>query len=141
MIFLFSIIQIIIITIAIYKIYNDNSFKTVFNWLILPLTFYYSIGHLIFSNKVSKSIGWKSSPFQSELGYFTLSLFLVSLYASMNNVSTETMIYISNIWIVFIVLASLNHIKEIILNKNYNIYNIFPIFITIITSSIVIMYQ
>lgn len=141
MIFLFSIIQIIIITISIYKIYNDNSFKTVFNWLILPITFYYSVGHLVFSKQISKSIGWKSSPFQSELGYFTLSLFLISLYASMNNVSTETMIYISNIWIVFIILTSLNHIKEIILNKNYNLNNIFPIFITIITSSIVIMYQ
>ena len=141
MIFYFTIIQIIIITIAIYKIYNDNSFKTVFNWLILPITFYYAVGYLVFSNQISKSIGWNPSPFQSELGYFTLSLFLISLYASMNNVSTETMIYISNIWIVFIVLASLNHIKEIVLNKNYNLNNIFPIFITIITSSIVIMYQ
>tara|TARA_A100001015_G_scaffold52180_1_gene57321 strand:+ start:42 stop:467 length:426 start_codon:yes stop_codon:yes gene_type:complete len=141
MILYFTIIQIIIITIAIYKIYNDNSFKTVFNWLILPVTFYYAVGHLVFSKQISKSIGWNPSPFQSELGYFTLSLFLISLYASMNNVSTETMIYISNIWILFIILASLNHIKEIILDKNYNIYNIFPIFITIITSSIVIMYQ
>ena len=141
MIIYINIIQIIIITIAIYKIYNDNSFKTVFNWLILPVTFYYAVGHLVFSKQISKSIGWNPSPFQSELGYFTLSLFLISLYASMNNVSTETMIYISNIWILFIILASLNHIKEIILDKNYNIYNIFPIFITIITSSIVIMYQ
>lgn len=141
MILYFTIIQIIIITIAIYKIYNNNSFKTVFNWLILPVTFYYAVGHLVFSKQISKSIGWNPSPFQSELGYFTLSLFLISLYASMNNVSTETMIYISNIWILFIILASLNHIKEIIFDKNYNIYNIFPIFITIITSSIVIMYQ
>ena len=133
MIYLISITQIIIILIAIYKIYNDKSFKNVFNWLIIPFTFYYSFGHLIIPNKISKSIGWKSSPFQLELGYFTLSLFLVSLYASINKVSTETMIYISNIWITFIILASLNHIKEIILDKNYNINNIFPIFITIIT--------
>ena len=140
----FSIIQIIIIINLFIQLYinsNSNNFKIVFNYLILPLIFYSAIGHLVFTNKVAKSIGWKTSPFQLELGYFTLSLFIIGLYASVKNYSIETMKSIAYIWVLFIIMASINHIKEILFDKNYSFNNIYPIFITIITSGIVFYYS
>jgi len=130
----FSIFQLIIIANTIYQINNSiNKFKTIFDFLLLPLILYYAIGHLFLSNKIAKSIGWKSSPFQTELGFFTMSIFIVGLYASINNNSNETLKFISYIWILFIIMTALNHIKEIIYDKNYSFNNIYPIFITIIT--------
>ena len=140
----FSIIQIIIIINLFIQLHinsNSNNFKIVFNNLILPLIFYSAIGHLVFTNKVAKSIGWKTSPFQLELGYFTLSLFIIGLYASVKNYSIETMKSIAYIWVLFIIMASINHIKEILFDDNYSFNNIYPIFITIITSGIVFYYS
>ena len=140
----FSIIQIIIIINLFIQLHinkNSNNFKIVFNYLILPLIFYSAIGHLVFTNKVAKSIGWKTSSFQLELGHFTLSLFIIGLYASVKNYSIETMKSIAYIWVLFIIMASINHIKEMLLDNNYNFNNIYPIFITIITSGIVFYYS
>ncbi len=137
----FSIFQFIIIANAIYQINNSiNKFKTIFDFLLLPLILYYTIGHLFLSNQIAKSIGWKSSPFQTELGFFTMSIFIVGLYASINNNSNETLKFISYIWILFIIMTALNHIKEIIYDKNYSFNNIYPIFITIITTGFEVYY-
>jgi len=140
----FSIFQIIIIINLFIQLRinnNSNNFKIVFNYLILPLIFYSAIGHLVFTNKVAKSIGWKASPFQLELGYFTISLFIIGLYASIKNYPIETLKSIAYIWVLFIIMASINHIKEILVDNNYNFNNIYPIFITIITSGIVFYYS
>ena len=74
-----SIVQLIIIINAIYQINNSkiNKFKIMFDYLLLPLILYSAIGHIFLSEKIAKSIGWKSSPFQTELGYFTLSIFII----------------------------------------------------------------
>lgn len=138
----FSIVQLIIIVNAIYQINNSkiNKFKIMFDYLLLPLILYSAIGHIFLSKRIAKSIGWKSSPFQNELGYFTLSIFIIGLYASFNNYSNETLRSISYIWVLFIIMAALNHTKEIIYDNNYSFNNIYPIFITIITSGFVFYY-
>ena len=147
----FNIVQYIIVIIAIIRL-KFNSFKKdiqydkniyeniIFNGMILPLVIYSSIGHLIFSNKVAESIGWKKSPFQKELGYFTLSLLLVMIWSNYTNTKLETKIALSYVWIIFIMLAALNHIYEFT-KGNHNWNNIFPIFVSITTSIIVIMYS
>ena len=141
MINFFLIFPLIFIIITIIKLQKSkNKSHIVFNYLLLPLILYYSIGHLIFSSKVAKSIGWNTSPFQYELGYFTLSIFIVGLYASINNYSIQTLRSIAYIWIIFIIMASINHIKEILIDKNYSFNNISPIFMTIITSTFVYYY-
>ena len=138
----FSIVQLIIIVNAIYQINNSkiNKFKIMFDYLLLPLILYSAIGHIFLSERIAKSIGWDTSPFQLELGYFTLSIFIIGLYTSFNNYSNETLQSISYIWVLFIIMAALNHTKEIIYDNNYSFNNIYPIFITIITSGFVFYY-
>ena len=121
---------------------NDNEkYKLIFNYLIIPLIAYSTIGHLVLSDKVARSIGWKKSPFQLELGYFTLSLLIVSIYSSSNNYPIKTYISLSYVWIIFIMFAAINHIYEILKFKNYSINNIFPIIVSLITCSLVIYYS
>ena len=87
----FSIVQLIIIVNAIYQINNSkiNKFKIIFDYLLLPLILYSAIGHIFLSEKIAKSIGWKSSPFQTELGYFTLSIFIVGLISKQQQKSMQ----------------------------------------------------
>ena len=145
-----SLIQVLIILIAIIRL-KFNSFKDIqydknvyeniiFNGMVLPLMIYSVIGHLLLTNIVSKSIGWKNSPFQKELGYFTLALLLVMIWSNYTNTKLETKIALSYVWIIFIMLAALNHIYEFT-KGNHHWNNIFPIFISITTSIIVIMYS
>lgn len=143
-IILSSIIQWGIIGYSIYQIYINHYEKqekykmnTLFNYLIIPLMIYYSIGHLVFPSKVSQSIGWKSSPYQFELGLFTLSITIISLIVSKIN-SYEVDVSISYIWLLFFIFASINHIKHIIKSKNYSFNNIQPISITIIMGYLII---
>ena len=147
----FNIIQLLIIIIAIIRLkfnsfkkdiqYDKNVYESIiFNGMILPLILYSTIGHLIFTNAVSKSIGWKKSPFQKELGYFTLALLIVGIWSNYTHTRLETKIALSYVWIIFIILAVFNHIYEFT-KGNHSINTIFPIFISIITSIIVIMYS
>jgi len=145
----FNIVQFIIIFIAIFRLrYNDITIENegimyediIFNGLIIPSLIYYVIGHLIFTKSVAKSIGWAKSPFQIEVGYFTLALLLIMAWSNYTNTLLETKIALSYVWIVFIMLCALNHIYYFV-NGNTSINNIIPIFVSIITSSIVIMYS
>jgi len=145
----FNIIQFIIILIAILRLkYTDTTVDSegilyqdiVFNGLIIPLLIYYTIGHLIFTKSVIKSIGWIKSPFQIEVGYFTLALLIMIVWSNYINTVVETKIALSYVWIIFIMLCALNHIYYFI-NGNKSINNIIPIFVSIITSSIVILYS
>ena len=146
----FNIIQFIIIIIAIIRL-NYNKITNIkkdrivyeniiFNGLIIPLIIYYVIGHLIFTNSVSKSIGWEKSPFQIEVGYFTLALLLVMCWSNYINTKLETKIALSYVWVIFIMLAAVSHIYYF-MNGNKSINNIIPIFVSIITSSIVLIYS
>ena len=148
----FNIIQLLIIIIAIIRLkfnsfkkdiqYDKNVYESIiFNGMILPLILYSTIGYLIFTNAVSKSIGWKNSPFQKELGYFTLSLVMIGVYASYKNDSHETLLLISMVWVMFTILAALNHMYEIVVHRNYSFNNIYPIVITMIMSGFVFYYS
>ena len=141
----YNIVQYLIIIIAIIRLNTINKIDSntyiniLYNGMIIPLVIYSTIGHLIFTNSVADSIGWKSSPFQKELGYFTLSLLLVMIWSNYSNTRLETKISLSYVWIIFIMFAALNHIYEF-KKGNISLNNILPIFVSF-TVFILIIYN
>ena len=141
----YNIVQYLIIIIAILRLNTINKIDSntytniLYNGMIIPLVIYSTIGHLIFTNSVASSIGWKSSPFQKELGYFTLSLLLVMIWSNYNNTRLETKISLSYVWIIFIMFAALNHIYEF-KKGNISLNNILPIFVSF-TVFVLIIYN
>ena len=141
----YNIVQYLIIIIAILRLNTINKIDSntytniLYNGMIIPLVIYSTIGHLIFTNSVASSIGWKSSPFQKELGYFTLSLLLVMIWSNYSNTRLETKISLSYVWIIFIMFAALNHIYEF-KKGNISLNNILPIFVSF-TVFILIIYN
>ena len=121
------------------RIDSDTYTNILYNGMIIPLVIYSTIGHLIFTNSVADSIGWKSSPFQKELGYFTLSLLLVMIWSNYSNTKIKTKISLSYVWIIFIMFAALNHIYEL-KKGNISLNNILPIFVSF-TVFILIIYN
>ena len=129
------------IILTLYKLYTNNNYDDnidiIFYNLFIPLLIYYSVGHLLLTEKISKSIGWKSNQFQLELGFFTVSMLIISIYTVYNNKynKNDIKIIIMYIWTLFAFFASINHIKDIIINNNLSFNNIYPI----ITSFIIII--
>lgn len=86
------------------------------------------LGHVFKSDSVAESVGWaKGSPFQKELGFAELGYALAGVMC---------IFYGRDFWLAAIVLASplyllagINHIKEMIIEKNYasrNTWTIIP---------------
>jgi hypothetical protein len=76
-----------------------------------------SIMHSIFARTTARSIGWKTNGFQYELASVSLGLGLGCFYAI--NHSLQAMISVSIPIITFLFLAGVNHVREIIHDKNY----------------------
>lgn len=76
-----------------------------------------SVMHSLFAKKMAKSIGWKTNGFQYEIAAVSLGLSLGCFYSVYK--AEEAWIAISLPIISFLLLAGLNHLKEIIKNKNY----------------------
>lgn len=76
-----------------------------------------SIMHSVFAKKMAASIGWKTNGFQYELAGFSLGLGLASLYAAYHGLEAWVAVAIPTIS--FLVLAGLNHVKEIVRDGNY----------------------
>ena len=77
-----------------------------------------SIMHSVFAKKMAESIGWKTNGFQYEIAFVSLGLSLGSFYAVYHSI--EAQVAISLPIITFLALAGLNHLKEIIEDKNYS---------------------
>lgn len=79
------------------------------------------ISHIFFAEKITQSIGFKSSPYQLEVGFCDLSFGIVGLLAPY---------YYTDFWWAIILFSSLyrvgcgiGHIYQIILEKNYAVNN------------------
>lgn len=77
-----------------------------------------AITHTIFARSTAKAIGWETNGFQYEVGYASLGIGLAGVYAS----GVES----SSAWIaaalaggIFLLLAGVNHVVEIVRDKNY----------------------
>lgn len=76
-----------------------------------------SIMHSVFARKMAASIGWKTNGFQYEIAFVSLGLALGSFYAIHQSLPAQITIAIPIVS--FLALAGLNHLKEIIKDKNY----------------------
>ncbi len=73
--------------------------------------------HSVFAKKLAKSIGWKTNGFQYEIAFVSLGLGLGCFYSVYHGLEAWTAISLPIISFLF--LAGLNHLKEIIVQKNY----------------------
>jgi len=76
-----------------------------------------SVMHSLFAKKMAASIGWKTNGFQYELAGFSLGLGLACFYAMHHGL--ESWVTVSIPIISFLALAGVNHLIEIIRDKNY----------------------
>jgi hypothetical protein len=76
-----------------------------------------SFMHTVMAKKMAASIGWKTNGFQYEIGFASLGLGLAALYAGQN--SKEAWIAVALPTFTFLVLAGINHVVEIVREKNY----------------------
>ena len=93
---------------------------TYLRWMLYMAGWFFlssSVMHTIFAKKMAESIGWVSNGFQLEIGFVSLGLGLGSLYAS--QLGKEAWIAISLPIITFLLLAGINHLVEIVRDKNY----------------------
>lgn len=73
--------------------------------------------HSVLAKSTAKSIGWVTNGFQYELSFFSFGAGLGALYAVYH--SLDALIAMGITISVFLALAGLNHVKEIIAEKNY----------------------
>lgn len=77
-----------------------------------------SIPHTIFAKQTAREIGWESNGFQYEVGFANLAFGLAGLYAAFQDTS-EAWVVASLAAGVFLLLAGVNHVVEIIRDHNY----------------------
>jgi hypothetical protein len=77
-----------------------------------------SLMHTVFARKTAESIGWTTSGFQYEVGFANLAVGLAGIYAGAQD-EPGAWIAASIAGGVFLLLAGLNHIVEIIREKNF----------------------
>tara|TARA_R110002074_G_scaffold397594_1_gene588187 strand:- start:4110 stop:4475 length:366 start_codon:yes stop_codon:yes gene_type:complete len=105
-----------------------------------------SILHIFLSNIASKSIGWKSNGFETEIGFVNFGLFVLGVMSASNKTSSGFKLATIIITSIFLLLAAANHIKSAIVEKNYALNNIGTILIhdfgtpIILITSFVLLY-
>jgi hypothetical protein len=120
-----------------------NSFyinKYVFRFMIGVLGFWGFLGHIFYSEKVSKSIGWNTNGFQYEIGFCNLALGVLGLISSLNttsyNFKLATLIYLT----IFLEGAALVHLYDYFINNNSSINNSGNIILYDIFTPIILIY-
>ena len=89
-------------------------------WLLYYAAFallFASVMHSVFAKRLAASIGWKTNGFQYELAAFSLGAGLACLYAVYHGV--EALIAAAIPVCVFLFLAGVNHLREIVKEQNY----------------------
>ena len=77
-----------------------------------------AIPHTLFARQTAEAIGWESNGFQYELGFASLAMGFAGIYAS--TVDEPSAWVVGSIGAgVFLLLAGLNHLREIIGERNY----------------------
>ncbi len=90
------------------------------NWLLYFCGFAFlsaSVMHSIFAKKISKTIGWVTNGFQYEIAAVSLGLGISCFYALYWGRAAQ--ISISIPVVTFLFFAGINHLKEIIINRNF----------------------
>lgn len=77
-----------------------------------------SLMHTVLARRTAASIGWETNGFQYEVGFANLAMGLAGIYAGSSD-RPEAWIAASIAGGVFLLLAAVNHIVEIVRDKNY----------------------
>ncbi len=101
---------------------DDTTMDSVMRWLLfLPGGFMFlasSIMHTVFAKKTAASIGWQTNGFQYEIGFASLGFGAAGIIAAMAVPAAWLPIAVAQS--IFLVLAGVNHVREIIKDKNYS---------------------
>lgn len=90
------------------------------NWLLFFCGFAFisaSVMHSLFAKKMAKTIGWVTNGFQYEIAAVSLGLGVSCFYALYWGRSAQ--ITISIPVVAFLFFAGINHLKEVVINKNF----------------------
>lgn len=109
-----------------YKNYNRVFIKAFMPFLIIGFTIFSGLSHIFIGDKIGKTIGWGKSGFEKEVGMFQLSIASLGIYYIQKE-NIRGLVAISMIWILFIIMATILHIKEILIDKNYMYNTIRPV--------------
>jgi predicted membrane channel-forming protein YqfA (hemolysin III family) len=77
-----------------------------------------SLMHTVFARRTAASIGWETNGFQYEVGFANLAVGLAGIYAGSSD-RAEAWVAAAIAGGVFLLLAGLNHIVEIVRDGNY----------------------
>jgi predicted membrane channel-forming protein YqfA (hemolysin III family) len=77
-----------------------------------------AVTHTIFAKDTAKAIGWQTNGFQYEVGFASLGIGLAGIYAS-NSDDPSAWIVAALAGGIFLFLAGINHVREIIADRNY----------------------
>ena len=95
--------------------------KQILRWLVGVLFLWGGLSHLLFPEVAAKSIGWKVSPFQKEVGAYDVAVGVTGILASFQKFKNliPGVIFIYSIFAFY---AGVNHLYEMIVlnNKNKN---------------------
>ena len=94
------------------------------NWLLYFSGFAFlsaAVMHSVFAKKIVRSIGWESNGFQYEIAAVSLGLGISCFYALYNGPAAQIAVGIPII--TFLFFAGINHLKEIVINRNFALNN------------------
>lgn len=77
-----------------------------------------SVTHTIFARSTAKAIGWETNGFQYEVGFASIGIGLAGIFASAVT-EPDAWIAASLAGGIFLLLAGVNHIVEIVRDRNY----------------------
>jgi cytochrome b561 len=99
---------------------NESMAIAAVHWLLYMAGFVFIISffmHSVFAKSTAKSIGWETNGFQYELAFSALGSGIACFYA--NGHGKNAWIAISIAIIVFLFLAGVNHVVEMVRKKNF----------------------
>jgi hypothetical protein len=76
------------------------------------------VAHTIFARQTAESIGWETNGFQYEVAFASLGIGLAGIFAAFSD-SSSAWIVASLAGGIFLLLAGVNHVREIIRDRNY----------------------
>lgn len=88
-------------------------------WLPVGIGFLVSgVMHTVFAKRTAKMIGWTTNGFQYEIGFVSLGLGIAGVWATYMS-SSDAWVILAIPTTTFLVLAGINHVIEIVREKNH----------------------
>jgi hypothetical protein len=121
------------------KNYNLIFKKCIFNSLLIPLIFVFTISNLLLPDNKTNLLGFNQN--NKELGMFSLALLIVCVIVSYKNIYIDSFIALSYVWILFIIMINISCLKLLYNNKMSSNNYLLLLLVSIISSLYVIYYS